>query len=160
MHFFKVPRLGSYLAIRLEYNSCLFEEALDAAVVDSLELKHKQKEQDDEKKGHLERLIAEAKDNDDPSFDPHKMASQRRWDDIKTKPFKTQAVQFVVCLNTLGQDREFTADEIKLAQRTVRDYATQWEKIERKNLESDVQLRLASIQADQEYKQLREAADN
>jgi D-mannonate dehydratase len=66
----------------------------------------------------------------------------------------------VVCLNTLGQDREFTAEEIKLAQRTVRDYATQWELIERKNLEADVKLRLASIHADQEYKQLREAADN
>jgi len=34
MHFYKVPRLGSYLAIRLEYESCLFEEALNAAVVD------------------------------------------------------------------------------------------------------------------------------
>ena len=66
----------------------------------------------------------------------------------------------MVCLNTLGQDREFTAEEIKLAQRTVRDYATQWELIERKNLEADVKLRLASIYADQEYKQLREAADN
>lgn len=32
MHFFKVPRLGSYLAIKLEYESCLFEEALDIAV--------------------------------------------------------------------------------------------------------------------------------
>jgi len=57
-----------------------------------------------------------------------------------------------VCLNTLGQDREFTADEIKFAQRTVRDYAAQWESVERKNLEADVQLRLASIAADLEYK--------
>ena len=32
MHFYKVPKLGSYLAIKLEYNSCLFEEAFDAAV--------------------------------------------------------------------------------------------------------------------------------
>jgi hypothetical protein len=89
MHFFKVPRLGSYLAIRLEYNSCLFEEALDAAVVDSLEIKNKQKEQEDEKKAYLERLITEAKDNEDPSFDPYKLAAQRRWDDVKTRPFKT-----------------------------------------------------------------------
>jgi len=29
MHYYKVPRLGSYLAIKLEYNSCLFEEAFD-----------------------------------------------------------------------------------------------------------------------------------
>ena len=34
MHYFNVPRLGSYMAIKLEYDSCLFEEAFDAAVSD------------------------------------------------------------------------------------------------------------------------------
>jgi hypothetical protein len=55
MHFFKVPRLGSYLAVRLEYKSCLSEEALDAAVTDYLEVKQRQKEQDEEKKSFLEK---------------------------------------------------------------------------------------------------------
>jgi hypothetical protein len=36
MHFFRVPKLGSYMAIRLEYESCLFEEALDAGVADQI----------------------------------------------------------------------------------------------------------------------------
>jgi hypothetical protein len=39
MHFFKVPKLGSYLAIRLEYESCLFEESLAAAVLDYVDVK-------------------------------------------------------------------------------------------------------------------------
>lgn len=34
MHFYKVPRLGSYLAVPLVYESCMFEDALDNAVVD------------------------------------------------------------------------------------------------------------------------------
>ena len=34
MHYYQVPRLGSYLAIKLEYNSCLFEESFDAALSD------------------------------------------------------------------------------------------------------------------------------
>jgi hypothetical protein len=102
MHFFKVPRLGSYLAIRLEYSSCLFEEALDAAVHDSLDIKNKLKEQEEEKKAHLEKLLADAKDNEDPNFDPHKIAAQKKWDEVKAKPFKSQNIQFVVCLNTLG----------------------------------------------------------
>lgn len=33
------------------------------------------------------------------------------WEEIKPAPFKTRPVKFVVCINTLGQDREFTADE-------------------------------------------------
>jgi len=34
IHFYQVPRLGSYLAIKLEYNSCLYEDAFDKAVDD------------------------------------------------------------------------------------------------------------------------------
>ena len=34
MHYFKVPRLGSYMAIPLVYNSCLSVEALAAAEED------------------------------------------------------------------------------------------------------------------------------
>lgn len=34
IHFFKVPRLGSYFAVRLEYETCLFEEAFDTGVAD------------------------------------------------------------------------------------------------------------------------------
>jgi hypothetical protein len=43
IHYFKVPRLGSYLAIRLEYESCLFDEALDAGVRDMLLVIEKRK---------------------------------------------------------------------------------------------------------------------
>lgn len=41
--FFKVPKLGSYLAIKLEYKSCLTEEAFDAAVDDYLDVEDKNK---------------------------------------------------------------------------------------------------------------------
>jgi len=36
--FFKVPKLGSFMAIKMAYNSCLSEEALDAAVDDLKEI--------------------------------------------------------------------------------------------------------------------------
>lgn len=39
IHYYRVPKLGSYLAVRMEYNSCLFEGALDSAIVDYSELK-------------------------------------------------------------------------------------------------------------------------
>ena len=34
IHYYKVPKLGSYLAIKMEYNSCITEEAFDAAILD------------------------------------------------------------------------------------------------------------------------------
>ena len=41
MYYFKVPKLGSYMAIRLEYDSCLFEGALDQAVADYSDVRAK-----------------------------------------------------------------------------------------------------------------------
>ena len=32
MHFYRVPRLGAFMAVPLVYNSCLSESALDNAV--------------------------------------------------------------------------------------------------------------------------------
>lgn len=61
MHFFKVPRLGSYMAIRLEYKTCLFEEAFDHGVNDMLrviELKRLQ----DEERIHYEKSLIEMKE--------------------------------------------------------------------------------------------------
>jgi hypothetical protein len=68
MHFFKVPKLGSYMAIKLEYESCLTEEALSAAVVDYLDVKHRQKEQDEEKRQYYEKL--EEDKNDEEGGEP------------------------------------------------------------------------------------------
>jgi len=34
MHFYKVPRLGAYMAVPIEYESCLTVAALDEAVTD------------------------------------------------------------------------------------------------------------------------------
>lgn len=32
IHYFEVPKLGSYFTIKLEYDSCLFEEAFDSGL--------------------------------------------------------------------------------------------------------------------------------
>lgn len=52
IHYYMVPRLGSYLAIRLEYESCLFEETFDTAVVDFQEVQAKRHEQDQKRREH------------------------------------------------------------------------------------------------------------
>jgi hypothetical protein len=45
MHYYTVPMLGSFLAIKLEFESCLFEEAFDAAVVDFQDVGARKQEQ-------------------------------------------------------------------------------------------------------------------
>jgi len=41
IHFFRVPKLGSYLAIRLEYASCLNEDALNEGIANYLAVREK-----------------------------------------------------------------------------------------------------------------------
>jgi hypothetical protein len=36
MHFYRVPRLGAFMAVPLDYNSCLFEKSLDQSIQDHL----------------------------------------------------------------------------------------------------------------------------
>jgi hypothetical protein len=49
MHYYRVPKLGSYMAIKLEYNSCLFEEAYDDAIENYNAVNEKNKQQEQEK---------------------------------------------------------------------------------------------------------------
>jgi hypothetical protein len=49
MHFYQVPRLGSYMAIKLEYNSCLFEDSYDDAIANYEAVNQFKKDQAQEK---------------------------------------------------------------------------------------------------------------
>ena len=46
IHFYKVPRLGSYLAIKLEYRSCLSVASYDAGLKDYNTVKEKRAAQE------------------------------------------------------------------------------------------------------------------
>ncbi len=63
-----------------------------------------------------------------------------------TKPRK-----FVVCLDTLGQDRTFTDEQRRFALETVKNFAAIWERREGENLTKDRNLRLQMSEIDKEY---------
>lgn len=113
-----MPRLGSYLAIKLEYDSCLNEASFDAAISDYLEIDAKMKEiakdkQDWHEEQQEKRLEArEANEIYNPPPEP-------TWPEVKPKEFQTKKECLVVGLNTMGQDREFTQQELEFALNTV-----------------------------------------
>jgi len=49
IHFWQVPRLGSFMAVPMIYNSCLSEDAIDKAVSEWHEILKRKEEQDKEK---------------------------------------------------------------------------------------------------------------
>lgn len=88
MHYYQVPRLGSYFAIKLEYNSCLYEDAFDKAVIDygdvmdkneGIEKLKKEDEEEDEK------LKKEKEDRGESYKKP-----KRSYQTYKPSAFKTQ----------------------------------------------------------------------
>lgn len=110
MHYFKVPKLGSYLAVRLEYESCLMDTALDAAVGDYLEIKQRVKEQEEEKKQYYDKMQDDKEQKDEEGVEDVKI-EDKQWDEIKPRPFDSVKVQYAVCLNTMGQDRPYSDEE-------------------------------------------------
>jgi hypothetical protein len=62
-------------------------------------------------------------------------------------------------LNTLGQDREFTDEEKKIALRTIRDYRDRWEQVEQENLLQDIKKRVKDIGFDKNYREHHESID-
>ena len=157
IHFFKVPRLGSYMAIRLEYNSCLFTEAYADGIKDALSCKERMKEQEEQKREHDEK--EKDRKEECEANDTEYVRDDGNWPEIKPKPFTTQKVQFVVCMNTLGQDREFTEEEIQCALKTTKMYRDEWERIENENLRSDIERKMQNMDAEKMYKETNEALD-
>ena len=157
IHFYKVPRLGSYLAIRLEYNSCLSVEAYNDGIKDALNCRERMKEQEEARREHEEKE-KERKDQCEAEDQPYER-DEGSWPEIVSKPFSTSKVQYVVCLNTLGQDREFTAEQISFALDTVKLYRDEWERIETENLRKDIDRKLDNMEAERIYKESHEPMD-
>jgi len=150
MHYYQVPRLGSYLTIKLEYDSCLVEESFDYAIEDYNkvnELKAAQEEEIKEWERAQEELEQE-KEQAGESFE----REEKTWKEFSYAPFKTRKVQLVVCMNTLGQDRAFTEDEKLFALKAVKKYRDTWEVLERKNMEHDVLLQIKYNEDDRLYR--------
>lgn len=97
------------MAVPLCYNSCLFDDALEQAVSDMLEVQHKLEAQDKEKNEYYDGFNSRRGNalNNGDTFDEE----ERQWEEIECRPFACIEEKYVVSLDTLGQDRQFTIDQ-------------------------------------------------
>jgi len=98
--FWKVPRLGSYMAIPIVYKSCLFEGSLDKAITDWIEVKAEVARLEEEREEAAGGEEKKDDDNEGSNEPPEKEPIH-----IEPPPFETQENKFVLCIDTLGQDR-------------------------------------------------------
>lgn len=137
------------MAVKLEYDSCLFESAFDAAVENYSEVQEKNKAVEKQKKEDAE--IAEEEKREREENGEEYVPEEKNYPVYEVSKFKTQKEQFCVALNTMGQDRQFTDEEIKFVLETVKHFKNVWEDVERKNLEQDVKWKIDANEYDQLY---------
>lgn len=65
------------------------------------------------------------------------------WKEIKFAPFKTFKEEYIICLDTLGQDRQFSDDEKRFTLETIKAYREAWEAREIASLTADRDRKLA-----------------
>jgi len=105
--FWKVPRLGAFMAIPLVYKSCLLEGSLDKAIVDWSETQaeivrlEEERENAEPAEGEPPKENEEGEDGEEQEKEPIH---------LDVPEFDTEEKKFVVCIDTLGQDRELTDD--------------------------------------------------
>ena len=87
------------MAVPLVYNSCLFNDALEEAVEDYMTVSKEKEEQDKQKQDFND--AKQSKLDAGEAFEEE----EPEWKGIEFAPFKTFKEEYVICLDTLGQDR-------------------------------------------------------
>lgn len=146
MKFFKVPKLGSYLAIRLSYQSCMSEKAIEDAIADKIEVEKRREEQEAERKAYEEDAGDKPKDTED-----NEDLEGKVWEEIKEKEYLAFENKYTVCIDTMGQDRALTDDQIRFAIGLVKDYAKTWQQVENENLRREIERKVEVAKKDREY---------
>ena len=174
MKYFKVPRLGCYLAVPLIYSSCLFVDSLETALVDYAAYREKLKKNEEimkeyedslaqakaEEEANKAKEVAETRKSDKelPKAGEHgepvnEEAKQEppKLEEVKQPEYRSKPQSYVICMDTLGQDREFTQEQKAFVIETVRKYKLKWEEHEKERLTSDRKLKEEEKEKDTEY---------
>lgn len=142
MLFHKVPRLGAYMAVPLVYKSCLFDQALEDAVADVSDMAQRNEALEREKVEYYEGFNSrkEAAEAAGEVFDEE----ERSFEEVEQREYTYFDEKYVVMLDTLGQDRQFTVDQKRFILNTVARFGDLWEKQEAASLTVDRDNKIAS----------------
>lgn len=137
------------MAIPLVYKSCLYETSLDQAIFDYADFFEKNKEQE-KKRAEFQEEEDQKKEDALKSGEEY-VAAEFRFPEIETPPFLNKEEKLVVCLDTLGQDRQLTDDQKRFALETVAKFKTAWENFDEQKLRIDRDARIRSNEEDKAW---------
>ena len=133
--YYRVPKLGSYLVVALCYTSFLFEDALDKAVENYYATQEKistQQREKEDKEAEIQKQKEDAEE-EGTEFVPEKI----EWEVITEPPYLSIVQQYILCIDTLGQDRQISQKEIEYVKDIAKFFCKNWEEREKSQLEHD-----------------------
>jgi hypothetical protein len=142
MHYFEIPRLGSYLAIPMFIKNYLNVASFDDAVAKIQSYEEEVEEsskQRDLRAKELEKLIETAREAEE---DTEELLNEYRqvtsaWPAIEYPQFVHEVKKLVLCTDTLGFDREISPAKIEMIDQLARHFVSVWEGTELKWLQAD-----------------------
>ena len=156
--FFREPRLGCYLAIDIRYMSSMQYSSLVSAIEnlneykikfaeqekrrEEKEAKEKEKEGEEAGEANEEENNEENENNDDNNAEGEE---EEKVDDntpVTLKEFDKEEKVYILSIDTLGQDRVFTEEEMKYILDTAKLLKNSMMNLEIKLLEKDRDLRI------------------
>lgn len=147
--YFREPRLGSYLAIDISYQSSISLKSLDSSINKWMEYLQEQEEiakrkaeRDAQKKDDVDNNMDNNGDPQDPSLDKDKAEEEEEV--AVLKPYDTEEKRTIFSLDTLGQDRSFTLSELEFIREVAKTIKISYYDLEKKLLLKDRDLKLHS----------------
>ena len=140
--FYRVPRLGCYFALALQFQSYLHEDFLDKALENYYITMQKIDEQN-KAKAEKEEEIKREKEEKEEAGEEY-VPPQIEWEKIEEPPYDNLTENYLFCLDTLGQDREFSEKEKEFIRNILSFFSNTNERKEKEFLEKDKLARVES----------------
>lgn len=153
MKYFRLPRLGAFLAVPMVFESYLHDAAFDKGIEERLrytEAKEAQEKERAVKEQQFNDKLKELEDAGDPSVEQFKANWENEkagWVDQKEAPFEPKLMEYVLSSDTMGQDREFTDAQKDFLQKYAKLFAESWQEKERALLSEDIDRQIAYIKS-------------
>ncbi|KAL4484274.1 hypothetical protein ABPG72_006385 [Tetrahymena utriculariae] len=151
MSYFKIPKLGAYIAFPLKYKSYLKEEFFNDALTkrQEFQVEHdkwetEKKEKEEEFKKEIEALEGDEEAIAAKNAELEQMLAEYP-EEPKEQEFMYELKEYVVCADTMGQDRGIPAEDITYLENYVKLFAQSWENMEYKLLSDDIDRQIAYL---------------
>lgn len=152
MVFFRIPKLGAFMSIPLIYNSCLSEAAFDAGVEERIKYRNAKIEQEREREAKENKFLEDIREKEEAQENSEDIRTEyeawkNSFEPVQEAAFLTVKKEYVVNLDTLGQDREINITDQEFLNEFVKLFSNSWENTEKEELSKDIDLQISYLES-------------